>query len=280
MNLSGAIDGTLLYLDLMKKCLTRSVFEEPYRSLEPPWRLARAPLALLQAALGGVNLELVRRVHRDEQNRAEGRDWPAAAETMIGLRRLDHLQFCATTVLRDGVPGDLAETGVWRGGAVIFMRAMLKAYGDRTRTVWAADSFQGIPPPNAAHYPADAEDQGWTQPRLSVSLEDVKKNFRRYELLDDQVRFLPGWFRDTLPTAPIEHLALLRLDGDLYESTMDALTHLYPKVSPGGFVIIDDYGGLSYCRKAVDDYRRAYGITEELTPIDWTGVFWRRPDRD
>jgi len=84
-------------------------------------------------------------------------------------------------------------------------------------------------------------------PVLAVPLEEVQALFRRYDLLDAQVRFLKGWFKDTLAGAPIERLALLRLDGDLYESTMDALVPLYDKVSPGGFVIVDDYYSCAPC---------------------------------
>jgi len=113
-------------------------------------------------------------------------------------------------------------------------------------------------------------------PQLVVPLETVKANFAAYGLLDEQVRFLAGWFRDTLPAAPVKALAVLRLDGDLYESTILALESLYPKVSRGGFVIVDDYGAIPACRKAVDRYRSDYGITETLHVVDWTGVFWRR----
>ncbi len=208
--------------------------------------------------------------------RAEGRDWPLEAETMVGWRRLDHLQQCITDVLQRRVPGDLIETGVWRGGTAIFMRGVLKAYGDTTRVVWAADSFQGLPEPDPRRYPADAGDRHWTAPELAVPLEVVQANFDRYGLLDAQVRFLVGWFSDTLPTAPIERLAVLRLDGDMYGSTMDGLRYLYPKVSVGGYVIVDDYGAVPGCRAAVDDFRAEHGITEELEWIDWTGVFWRR----
>ena len=77
---------------------------------------------------------------------------------------------------------------------------------------------------------------------------------------------------------PIEQLAILRLDGDLYESTMDALVPLYEKVSPGGFVIVDDYGAWEPCRKAVDDFRAQHGITDEIVEVDWTGVYWRSPE--
>jgi len=108
-----------------------------------------------------------------------------------------------------------------------------------------------------------------------VGVEHVKRNFERYGLFDDQVKFLRGWFRDTLPTAPIERLAVLRLDGDLYESTMEALVPLYPKLSQGGFLIVDDYN-LPMCRQAVSDYRKREGITDEIVPIDDAGIYWRK----
>src|SRR5262249_42248392 len=133
--------------------------------------------------------------------RVEGRDWPPTAHTMIGLKRLDNLQFCVEDVLTRNVPGDLMETGVWRGGACIFLRALLRAHGVRDRRVWVADSFEGLPAPNAEKYPHDAQDLLHTVPYLAVSLEQVQANFERYGLLDEQVCFLKGWFRDTLPQA-------------------------------------------------------------------------------
>jgi len=194
---------------------------------------------------------------------------------MIGLKRLDNIQECVTKVIREGIAGDLIEAGVWRGGACILMRAVLKVYSDDSRSVWVADSFQGLPPPNAQKYPADVGDRLFEQPALRVSLQDVQANFRKYDLLDNRVRFLEGWFRDTLPAAPIERLAIMRLDGDLYESTSDALHSLYPKLSTGGFVIVDDYA-LPACRLAVDDFRHEFNIKDEVRSIDWTGVFWRK----
>ena len=100
----------------------------------------------------------------------------------------------------------------------------------------------------------------WTHRQLAVPRCEVEANFARYGLLDDRVRFLAGWFRNSLPSAPIEKLALLRLDGDMYESTAVALHALHPKVQPGGYVIVDDYHALVGCRQAVDDYRRANQI--------------------
>lgn len=246
--MTGAQD---LYLDLLKRCLTNFIYQDPARMMgkDKPFNL---------------------------RSRADGADWPLVAHTMIGIKRLDALHFCVQDVLNRGVPGDFIETGVWRGGACIFMRGLLKARGVTDRVVWAADSFEGLPPPDVEKYPQDANYTFHEYQELAVSLEEVQENFRRYGLLDGQVRFLKGWFRDTLPSAPVERLAVLRLDGDLYESTMDALTHLYPKLARGGYAIIDDYGDVEGCRLAVTDYRAAQGIREEIVPIDQAGVFWRK----
>jgi O-methyltransferase len=250
----SAADTAGLYLDLLKRCLTRTIFAES-ETFDPSRRAV---------------------VAYDADLRAEGRDWPAEAETMIGLKRLGNLEECVTDVIRHKVPGDLIETGAWRGGATILMRGVLKALGDTSRTVWVADSFQGLPPPDPDQFPIDrGYGEGGTHDALIVPLEEVKRNFERYGLLDDQVRFLPGWFRDTLPAAPIRRLAVLRLDGDMYESTMVALEALYPKLSPGGYVIVDDYA-LKRCRAAVDEFRAREGIEEPIQPIDWTGVCWQR----
>jgi O-methyltransferase len=191
---------------------------------------------------------------------------------------MQNLQECIIDVLQRGVPGDLVETGVWRGGATIFMRGVLKAYGETERIVWVADSFEGLPKPTPELYPADAEDKFYLASRvLAVSLEEVQSNFARYGLLDDQVRFLKGWFKDTLPTAPIERLALLRLDGDMYESTIIALRSLYPKLSLGGYVIVDDYEpGLPGCVRAVADFRAEQGITEKMELTGRSGAYWQR----
>ena len=195
---------------------------------------------------------------------------------MIGLKRLDNLQTCIEDVLVKGIPGDLMETGVWRGGAAIFMRGVLKCYAVEDRVVWAADSFAGLPPPDPETYPADNGQTLHTVSFLAVSLAKAQANFARYGLLDEQVRFLQGWFRETLPRAPMKRLAILRLDGDLYESTMEAFTHLYPKLSVGGYLIVDDYGAVPVCREAVHDFRQAQGISEKMVPIDGDSVYWRR----
>lgn len=211
----------------------------------------------------------------DPVRREMGRDWPRFALTMIGKVRLHSLRDLAEAVIADTIPGDFLEAGVWRGGACIFLRGLLKVSGIVDRKIWVADSFAGLPPPNPVLYPADAGDPHHTLTPLAVPLDEVRSNFARYGLLDDQVRFLPGWFKDTLPSAPIERLALLRLDGDMYESTIQTLAALYGKVSPGGVVIVDDYI-LPGCRKAVDDFRRQHGISSPLQPVDGAAVYWRR----
>jgi O-methyltransferase len=274
-----------LYLELMKKCLTRFLFPEATVPIthRPSFRahpIAWSIYPIVTARLAKLNLKLCRSPQFDQAARAEGRDWPMEADTMIGLKRLDNIQYCVTEVIRNGVPGDLIEAGVWRGGASIFMRAVLKAYGDRSRVIWVADSFEGLPEPDG-RYPQDAGDRHWTMKEaLGISLEQVKSNFSKYGLLDEQVRFLVGWFKDTLPVAPIDRLAVLRLDGDMYSSTMDALKSLYHRVSLGGYVIVDDYGAVPDCKQAVDDFRCEQNITDGLQEIDWTAVFWKKVDEE
>lgn len=207
--------------------------------------------------------------------RAPGKDWPATAESMIGLFRMDGLHACALDIMHRGLSGDFAEIGVWRGGAGIFLRAIVRAFDDRRRKIWLADSFQGLPQPDAERYPADQNDEHWKVADLAVPLEAVKQNFDRYGLLDDQDQFLVGWFRDTLPTAPIKRLSLLHLDCDMYESTILALRNLYQVITPGGYVVVDDYGAIPACRQAVTDFRIERQIQSALREIDWTGVFWQ-----
>jgi hypothetical protein len=202
------------------------------------------------------------------------------ALSMLPIARMDQLHTAIFDILTRDVPGDLIEAGVWRGGATILMRALLEAYQDPGRNVWIADSFQGLPEPDGDRFPVElAAHQSPVlkdaYERFAVTLAEVQDNFRTFGLLDDRVRFLPGWFKDTLPSAPIAQLALMRLDADYYESTMDCLTYLYDKLSVGGYVIIDDYGedSWTYCRRAVDDFRARRNITAPLIAVD-TKCFW------
>lgn len=268
-------DPRAMYVDLLMNCLTMALWGAQDGEIEQPFGQdlkTRAKSFLKKTVLGEkASPEL------DLQSKRElGLDWPRLAHSMIGCKRMQNLRSCVEDVIARGVPGDLIETGVWRGGSTIFMRGICKAYGVKDRTVWVADSFQGLPAPDPEKYPADAGSIHHECTPLAISLEQVQANFASYGLLDDQVRFLKGWFKDTLPQAPIKQLAVARLDGDMYESTMDALQALYPKLSPGGYLIVDDYGAVGACKAAVEDYRKANHISEPIQPIDNIGVFWRR----
>jgi hypothetical protein len=243
-------DGIRLYLDLLEMALTGVLTRDGNAA---PW--------------GAQEFDADRRLY--------GRDWPKTALTMIGTARMRNLRRLVETALVEGIEGDLLEAGVWRGGACIYMRGVLAAHGAKNRTVWVADSFSGLPKPDETLYPADRGDIHHAFDELSVSLSEVKDNFRRFGLLDERVAFLQGWFKDTLPQAPIERLAVLRLDGDMYGSTMETLEALYPRVSRGGFIIVDDYI-LPGCRQAVDDFRQQRGITEALHDVDGAAAYWRR----
>lgn len=207
----------------------------------------------------------------DRQVRALGIDWPQQGLTMGGLHRLDDLQRCVESVVADDVPGDVIEAGTWRGGSSILMRATLDALGD-PRTVWVADSFAGFPPEDAVK-----ERRYAAIDFLAISLNEVRANFARLGL-EEGVRFVPGFFADTMPGLADERWSLVRLDGDTHDATKTTLEWLYPGLAPGGYLVIDDYGALPECRQAVDDYRAAHGIEDPIEQVDWTCVRWRRTD--
>jgi hypothetical protein len=259
MNSNDPSPAIGLYLDLLKRSLTKTQFAtEPDVAQESKGRFVQE---FTEHYINGDCL------------------------SMLPLARFDNIQACITETIRRDIPGDLIETGVWRGGATIFMRAVLKAYEVTDRVVWVADSFEGLPEPDAEKYPIEAKVHAGPVMRkvydhFAASLDEVQRNFLAYGLLDDQVRFVKGWFKDTLASAPIEALSVMRLDGDYYESTMDALVNLYDKLSIGGYAIIDDYGEESwtYCRKAVDTFRDQRQIKDPMFRIDSKCYFWQRSE--
>lgn len=242
-----------LYADLLVRNLVDGIYGEPW---DGPWRFGNK---------------------FDRGPHPHGLLGPTVAHTMVGLDRLDNVRRLTQAALDQDIPGDFIETGVWRGGCCILMRGMLAVNEIRDRKVYVADSFSGVPPPRPDLYPADRDLRLDLSTELVVSLAEVKENFRRYGLLDDQVVFVEGLFSNTLPALDAGPFALVRLDGDLYESTYIALRCLYPKLSPGGFLIVDDYGVINACRQAVDDYRAQHNIDAPINWIDRTGVWWRRP---
>jgi O-methyltransferase len=200
--------------------------------------------------------------------RAAGMDWPLQGLTMLGLRRLDDLQACVESVVRDGVPGDLIEAGTWRGGAAMLMRATLDSLGDE-RAVVVADSFEG--------FPADAEENLAGFDFLAVPLEEVRESFARLGL-DRRIEFLAGFFEQSLAGLAGRTWSLVRIDADTYAPTRAALDALYPGLSAGGYVVLDDYGSFEGARRAVDEFRADHGIAESIESIDFTGARWRRED--
>jgi hypothetical protein len=269
-----------MYLHLLKNVLLglNRIDQPVYKPYNWGWENkgdTNPEIIALSALAEQYGLTLCRKSFEKLEYRYQGGDWPIDAETMIGMKRLENIEYCFNQIIENEIPGDLIETGVWRGGATIFMKALLVANAISDRKLWVADSFEGLPKPNEK-YPEDKFDIHFQYNELSVSLEEVQHNFEKYNLLDEQVIFLKGWFADTLVVAPIEKLALLRIDGDMYGSTIEVLENLYPKLSIGGFVIIDDWGAVPACKKAVMDFRSQNNITEEIQTIDWCGVYWKK----
>jgi O-methyltransferase len=257
-----------LYLELLIGALTHTIYPKLDRMEVPAEYQDRLAEGVEEAEEGWM-------IFHPELARAQGRDAPLYGQTMVGLQRMRSVRRCVETVLREDVPGHLIEAGTWRGGVGILMRGILKAYGVEDRWVWVADSFSGLPPAEPDRHPADRGSDFHQLDWLAVPVEEVRENFRRYGLLDDHVRFVEGWFRDTLPGLREIRWSVVRVDGDMYGSTMDGLVNLYDGLSPGGFLIIDDYA-LEPCREAVEDFRRDRGIDEPIERIDWTGIFWRK----
>ena len=273
-----AEDAVSLYLDLLNRCVCNLIYQDPsvpYIGEESDDPLS-APFSI--------------------ERRLSGKDWPRYAHTMVGVKRLDNVRSLIENVLNSGVPGDLIETGVWRGGSTIYMRGVLKAYDISDRSVWVADAFGFQFPAGNEHGTTDKSYTSLGTELLAkgisalprgdqdkhallvegTSYEEVRDTFARYGLLDDQVKFLRGWFSETLPTAPVEQLALLRMDGDFYDATRVALTSLYPKLSAGGWAIVDDYGTFSECRQAVHDYLDEMNLHVDIVPIDDEAVYWQK----
>lgn len=250
-----------LQLEFLKRILTDTVFDESIRNDFFENKKIPSDEVIKQIIEKGV-----------DSSRLEGLDWPERAHTMIGIKRLNNLQESLDYIRNNNIKGDFIETGVWRGGASIF----IKFYNDlykMNRTVFVSDSFEGLPRPDLEKYPQDANDTHYKIDYLKVSLEEVTSNFQMYGVLDDNVIFLKGWFSDTLKDSRIKNLSLLRFDGDMYGSTIDVLENLYFKLNKNGVLIIDDYC-LPNCVKAVTDFRNKYNISDKISIVDKCGVFW------
>lgn len=273
------------YLNLLKHTITDYLrIDNPHASampihnVRPTTAVRRLRNRVLQNIVSTFGFSLVkpRRDSLEDQRhkRKFGMDWPPLAETMVGLERLDNLEMIVSTIVEEKIPGDLLEAGVWRGGASIYLQALLTVLDARDRMIWLCDSFEGLPPPDPK-FPADKGLNFNDYSVLAVSVETVKENFHRYDLFGNNLKFIKGFFKDTLHSVEVEQLSLLRLDGDLYSSTIETLEPLYDKVSSGGFVVIDDYH-IPACAEAIHDFRKAHGVADELVVIDQAASYWRK----
>jgi len=269
------------YVELLLRSLTLSAngpleIHYPVATSGRPYLRALVQRVLVRSKNARLALSYTYDPEGDPAGRRTAYQLAPGIKTMIGRERLEQVRDCVLDVLDHDVPGDLIETGVWRGGTTILMRGVLRSRGVSDRRVYVADSFEGLPPPDVERYPADEGLDFHEHPVLAVSLEEVRANFERYDLLDDQVVFVKGWFRDTLPGLADRTFSVIRLDGDLYESTMDALVNLYPRLSPGGWLIVDDFH-IPACVQAVTEYRQAHGISAELHRVNWAAAWKKEP---
>ena len=210
-------------------------------------------------------------------HRLEGLDWPKDAVTMIGLKRMDNLHKMLDYVRENNIPGDLIETGVWKGGATIFMKLYCDVYG-LDKKVFVCDSFAGLPPPSGKFH-QDSGDDHYVHKELAIPLDEVKNNFSKFKCLDNNVIFIKGLFGYTLPkNEQIKEISLLRMDGDMYESTYDVFHSCYDKLVDKGVCIIDDYC-LKGARECTHDYRNEKNITDKIETIDRCGIYWIKNEK-
>lgn len=194
--------------------------------------------------------------------------------TMVGAERTFALIQAVRHVVSANVPGDIVECGVWRGGSMMAAAYALQSLGRCDRDLYLFDTYSGMTAPTEVDTNAIGESAAtlmggsvWAH----ASLEEVQGNLARTGYDMRRLHFIRGRVEDTLPGAAPERIAILRLDTDWYESTRHELTHLYPRLSPGGVLIIDDYGHWQGCRKAVDEYFSTSGIRILLHRVDYTG---------
>jgi len=254
--------ASFAYIQLMKSMVSGIVFNNAEISISP------------------VNLKPKIQVGStlNAEVRKLGKDWTFMGDTMTGIERLDNVYYLLSNVISKKIPGDYIETGVWRGGSIIFAKAVITAFGENeSRVIYVCDSFSGLPPGNRN---LDKHDKNWdNKPYLEVPYEVVATNFAKYGLLDSQVVFVKGLFRDTMPplSKKITKLSIIRLDGDMYESTVDVLYQFYDKLSIGGFVIVDDWFGFP-ARTACEDFFQVHGINPDIITIDKLAVYWEKKE--
>jgi O-methyltransferase len=188
---------------------------------------------------------------------------------MISARRARTLNRLARTCESEGIPGAIVDCGTFNGGSATMMSS-----GAPTREVWGFDSFEGLPPAGEHDPDRAAEWEG----TLKASEAKVREAFARFAH-PERLHLVKGWFEDTFPKteAQIDRVAMLHADGDWYDSVLLTLETFYAKVSPGGFVVIDDYRAWEGAKIATDEYRAAHGIDAPMVEVDNTAVYWQKP---
>mmetsp|Transcript_23599 Transcript_23599/g.33700 ORF Transcript_23599/g.33700 Transcript_23599/m.33700 type:complete len:396 (-) Transcript_23599:692-1879(-) len=260
-DLTSKDHAAIMYIEMIKSFVSGRAFRQAELSVGP--RLRKHPLDA-----GPFN----------EGKRDGGNDWTFAGDTMTGSKRLDNVHTLLKDVIENNIPGDYIETGVWRGGSSVLAKAVLEVLDPNSnRNSYVCDSFMGLPPGDKK---LAAKDAGWDNtPYLEVASEIVANNFIKYGLLDSNVIFAKGFFNETMPplAEKITTLSIMRLDGDMYESTVDVLYHLYDKLSIGGYVIMDDWFGFP-SKLACEDFFAVHGFQPDIIPIDGLSAYWRKTE--
>lgn len=207
--------------------------------------------------------------------------------TMTSVDRRYALWQGVRHISQQGIAGDVVECGVWRGGSTMLAALTLLDLGERDRTLWLYDTFEGMSEPTEHDVSVDGASmvQEWSSHRGQTedpvfaygSLDEVRATMARTAYPADRLRFVPGKVEDTIPATLPGPIALLRLDTDWYESTKHELEHLWPLLAPGGVIIVDDYGHWAGARQAVDGYFAGRSDAPLLTRIDYTGRIGVKP---
>jgi O-methyltransferase len=193
--------------------------------------------------------------------------------TMTSTERIHALIGAVKHIVRNRIPGDMVECGVWKGGSVMAMALTLQQLGDHDRSLFLFDTFSGMTPPTDrdVDYQGQQAEKILDDVRCEASLQEVEAAVLSTGYPRDQVHFVKGPVEETIPAHAPASIALLRLDTDWYESTQHELKHLFPRLARGGVVIIDDYGHWRGARQAVDEYVVEHQVPLLLHRIDYTG---------
>jgi O-methyltransferase len=213
----------------------------------------------------------------------------ATACTMTDQRRILALIYGVKHIERWRIPGDVVECGVWKGGSMMVAARTLLNLGSTARSLYLFDTFEGMVAPTEKDidlYGVKAREQfersrfesGQGSDWCYSPLEEVRRNVASVGYPGERIHFVAGKVEDTLPDAAPEQIALLRLDTDWYESTLHELEHLYPRLTAGGIIIVDDYFWFSGAQAAVDEYLEKNSIPLFLNPIDNGAVIGVKPN--